>query len=103
VSPAYVAAPFVTTVEIFGGLALIIGVFTPIVALLNMFSMAGAFFIVHLENGVFVGDGGYELVLALFAGLAVIAMLGGGKFSVDGILGRRTEERLPVAAQPSPN
>jgi putative oxidoreductase len=83
-----VAATFVTAVEIIGGLALIIGLLTPVVALLNMVNLLGALLLVHAGNGIFVADNGFELVLALFAGLATIAMLGAGKFSTDGILGR---------------
>ena len=83
-----VAATFVTAVEIIGGIALIIGLLTPVVALLNMVNLLGALFLVHAGNGIFVADNGFELVLALSAGLATIAMLGAGKFSTDGILGR---------------
>jgi putative oxidoreductase len=83
-----VAATFVTAVEIIGGVALIIGLLTPVVALLNMVNLLGALFLVHAANGVFVADNGFELVLALFAGLATISMLGAGKFSTDGFLGR---------------
>ena len=83
------AATFATAVEIVGGAALILGLLTPVVALLNTFNLLGALVLVHAGNGVFVENGGYELVLALAAGLVVIAMLGAGKFSVDGIIGRR--------------
>jgi putative oxidoreductase len=82
------AAALVTAVEIIGGIALVIGLLTPIVALLNMVNLLGALVLVHAENGVFVADNGFELVLALFAGLITIAMLGAGKFSTDGLLGR---------------
>ncbi len=87
------AAPFVTGVEVIGGLALIVGVFTPVVAVLNMLNMLGALVLVHAQNGVFVGNGGYELVLALFAGLITITALGAGRFSVDGLL-RRTPRQV---------
>ena len=83
-----VAAMFVTAVEVLGGAALVLGVLTPVAGLLNMISLLGALVLVHLQNGVFVQNGGFELVLALFAGLAVIALLGAGKFSVDGLIGR---------------
>jgi putative oxidoreductase len=85
---ATAAATFTTFVEMIGGAALILGAFTPVVALLNMANLLGALVLVHAANGVFVGDNGYELVLALAAGLLVIATLGAGKFSVDGLLGR---------------
>jgi len=45
---------------------------------------------VHAENGVFLDNGGFEPVLALIAGLLILAMLGAGKFGADGILGRST-------------
>jgi putative oxidoreductase len=85
------AATFAAVVEMFGGAALILGVLTPVVALLNIVNMLGALVLVHAGNGVFVGDNGYELVLALAAGLLVIAVLGAGKFSVDGLIGRSTD------------
>ena len=83
-----VAAMFVTAVEVLGGAALVLGVLTPVAGVLNMISLLGALVLVHLQNGVFVQNGGFELVLALFSGLAVIALLGAGKFSVDGLIGR---------------
>jgi putative oxidoreductase len=85
---ATTAATFSTFVEMIGGAALILGAFTPVVALLNTLNLLGALVLVHASNGVFVGDNGYELVLALAAGLIVIATLGAGKFSIDGLLGR---------------
>jgi putative oxidoreductase len=85
---ATAAATFTTFVETIGGAALILGAFTPVLALLNTANLLGALVLVHAGNGVFVGENGYELVLALAAGLLVIAALGAGKFSVDGLLGR---------------
>lgn len=89
-----VAATFVTAVEIIGGVALILGLLTPVVAVLNMVNLLGALVLVHAENGVLVGNGGFELVLAIFAGLLILALLGAGKLSADGVLGRS----LPAAA-----
>lgn len=83
-----VAATFATGVEIIGGIALIIGILTPVVAVLNMVNLLGALLLVHAGNGVFVTDNGFELVLALSAGLVTIAILGAGKFSSDGLIGR---------------
>src|SRR5215217_7178257 len=42
-----VAATFVTAVEIIGGIALIIGLLTPVVAVLNMVNLLGARVLVH--------------------------------------------------------
>jgi putative oxidoreductase len=83
-----VSAYFVTGVEIVAGAALVIGLLTPVAAILNMVSLFGALVLVHLQNGVFVGQNGFELVLALLAGLAVVAVLGAGRFSTDRLLAR---------------
>jgi len=50
--------------------------------------MVGAFFIVHSGNGIFVDAGGYELVLALGVGSLLIATIGAGRISVDGLIGK---------------
>ena len=86
------AALFATVVEVLGGLALIVGLLTPVFAALNVLNLAGAFVIVHAGNGVFVEDGGYELVLALIAGLVVVLALGAGRFSADELVLRRGRE-----------
>ena len=89
---ATAAATFTTFVEMIGGAALILGAFTPVLAALNIVTLLGALVLVHAGNGVFVGDNGYELVLALAAGLLVIASLGAGKYSIDGLLGRHSKD-----------
>lgn len=93
------AAIFTTTVEIVGGIALVLGLLTPVAAALNIANLLGALVLVHVTHGVFVENNGYELVLGLAAGLLLVAVLGAGRFSADGVLGRRTsEERAAVAA-----
>ncbi|HLU34394.1 MAG TPA: DoxX family protein [Thermomicrobiales bacterium] len=82
-----VTAVIVTFVELIGGAFLIAGALTRIVGVLLAIDMAGAFFIVHVENGFFVSNGGFELVLLL--GLAALSLViaGPGRFSVDAMLG----------------
>lgn len=59
VPAATAAAIFAATVELVGGALLIVGLFTPVVALLVVADMAGAFWYAHREAGtIFVGDGG---------------------------------------------
>jgi putative oxidoreductase len=99
VPAATAAATFVTALEVLGGAALILGLFTPVVAVLNVLTLLGALVLVHAGNGVFVGDNGYELVLALAAGLLVIATLGAGRFSVDGLLGRSADRTRADATE----
>lgn len=88
VPAAGVAAVVVTLVEIIGGAALVLGLLTPVVALVNVLSLTGALVIVHAENGIFIQDNGFELVLALAAGLLVVAALGAGRFSIDALIRR---------------
>ncbi|MFF0284475.1 DoxX family protein [Rhodococcus aetherivorans] len=96
-----VAATVVTLVEIVGGVALVIGLLTPVVALLNTLTLLGALVLVHASNGVFVDNGGFELVLALLAGLLPLVVLGAGKFSADTLLRRSTTTASPTAASPA--
>lgn len=76
-------APIIATLEIVGGIALILGVLTRLFATLLGLNMLGALFLVHAPAGVFVDAGGFELVLALATGAAAIALMGPGRISVD--------------------
>ncbi|MFT2706163.1 DoxX family protein [Clavibacter zhangzhiyongii] len=87
-APGFSAA-FAATVETVGGAALILGLLTPVAAALNVLNLIGALVIVHAGKGVFVDGGGYELVLALIAGLVVVALLGAGRISLDQLVSRR--------------
>ncbi|MBB3035935.1 DoxX family protein [Hoyosella altamirensis] len=78
-----ISAYVVTYLELVGGALLIIGALTPLVGFLLFCDMVGAFVLVHAEHGVFVNDGGYELVLALGVGSLLIAACGAGRLSVD--------------------
>src|SRR5215211_2824663 len=55
-------AYYSTFVELIGGAALLIGAFTAVAGVLLALDMLGAFLIVHIDKGVFVAGGGYELV-----------------------------------------
>ena len=81
-----ISAWFAALVEFGGGIALIAGVLVPLVGVLVAINMAGALFFVHAANGVFVGDGGYELVLVIGALALVLAGTGAGAYSVDRVL-----------------
>ncbi len=85
-----VSAWFSALVELIGGAALILGAVTPVAALLLVVDMAGAYWFNHLGKGIFVDQGGFELVGALGAAALLLAAVGAGRFSVDGlVLGRR--------------
>src|SRR5919112_6316555 len=64
---AEVAAPAIAVLELAGGIALILGILTRIVAALLVVDMLGALFMVHASAGVFAANGGYEVVVLLSA------------------------------------
>ena len=86
-----IPAPSVTSAiaasaELVGGVLVLIGLLTPVVAILNVLVQLAAFALVHVQAGLFIENGGYELVLALAAGLLLLAVRGAGKFSIDALL-----------------
>ena len=78
-------AGIVVGVELIGGAALIVGLFTHWAAKLLAIDMLVAFFLVHVNNGVFVQNNGFELVLLLLAISVALALFGAGKWSLDGM------------------
>jgi putative oxidoreductase len=92
IEPGYLMALLAGGAEFFGGLALVIGLLTRPAALVAAFTMLVAIFSVHIGNGLFAADGGYEYALILFVTLIALAVQGGGYLSVDkalsGKLGR---------------
>ncbi|MEV0331031.1 DoxX family protein [Micromonospora echinospora] len=92
------AAWFATTVELLGGAALALGLAVPVAGVLLALNMLGAYVFVHAGNGIFVDQGGYELVLALGAAALLLAAVGAGRFSLDHVLFGRRRAATPVAA-----
>ncbi|HWS31635.1 MAG TPA: DoxX family protein [Actinoplanes sp.] len=89
-----VSAWFAAIVELAGGVALVAGIAVPVVSLLLIVNMLGAFLIVHMSNGIFVDNGGFELVATLGAAALIFAVLGAGRFSVDRLLAPRLPRNL---------
>ncbi|HEX9228988.1 MAG TPA: DoxX family protein [Arthrobacter sp.] len=98
VPAANVAAPVIATLELVGGIALIVGVLTRVFAALLAVNMLGALFLVHAPAGIFAATGGYELVLILAAAALALAFVGAGKVSVDRALFGRSGSKLSVLA-----
>jgi putative oxidoreductase len=98
VPAAELAAPIVATLELAGGIALILGMLTRVFATLLALDMLGALFLIHASAGVFVANGGYEFVLLLAAAAAAVAFAGAGRLSVDAALFGRSNSKLKVLA-----
>lgn len=89
-----VSAPLAAVVEVVGGLLLLVGAFSAVTGVIVALLMAGAAVIVHVGNGIFVADGGWELVGVIAATALAAGVAGPGRYSVDALLARRT----PAAA-----
>ncbi len=71
-------------VEFFGGLLLLIGLFTSCAAFAICIDLSVAIAKVHFHNGL-MGNGGYEFPLALAALAFALIFFGGGAIALDHI------------------
>jgi putative oxidoreductase len=91
-------------VELFGGLAVFLGAFIPIVSIPMAIVLFVAIYTVHLPNGfssikllsvdaagAHFGQPGYETDLLYFAGLLALVLGGSGPLAFDNIFLRRSE------------
>lgn len=76
-------ALFAIFFEIIGGAALVLGVATRFFAAALAIELLIAMFAAHWAKGFSVGAGGYEYVLFLGVVCFMIAIRGGGQYSVD--------------------
>ncbi|MDX1633238.1 MAG: DoxX family protein [Marinobacter sp.] len=87
--PGYLMALLAGGAEFFGGLALVVGLLTRPAAIVSALTMLVAIFAVHIDNGLFMANNGYEYALTLFVVSAALAIQGGGRFAVDNLLRAR--------------
>src|SRR5262249_54556369 len=94
----------VTLLEIFGGLALLMGAVVPFVIFPLILSMLGAMFTVNIKYGFSavttigltpegpqLGPPGYEINLLYIAGLVTLILGGAGPLSIDALRSRRRQ------------
>ncbi|ASJ70903.1 DoxX family protein [Granulosicoccus antarcticus] len=87
--PGYEMALLSGSAEFFGGLALIIGLLVRPAAAVLAFTMIMAIVTVHLSNGLFLANDGYEFALSLLAVTLSLVLSGAGYLSVDARLNKR--------------
>lgn len=93
------AAGILVFVEVVGGAALILGLFTRLFAIPLAFSMLVATLLVHLPNGFFSSGGGIEFTLLLTVASVALALMGSGNLALDRFLSRRG---LPLTGEEDP-
>lgn len=81
--PGYLMALMAGSAEFFGGLALLVGLLVRPAAAVLAFAMLVAIFSVHIGNGLFMSNNGYEFGLALLAVSVSLAISGGGRLALD--------------------
>ena len=87
--PGMLMAVLAGGAEFFGGLLLIVGLLVRPVALLLAATMVVAIVSVHLQNGLFLANNGYEFGLALLVITVGLALRGAGSLSADRVLQAR--------------
>ena len=106
------SAWMVTLLEVFGGLAILAGMFVALASMPLIFSMVVAMLTVHLRygfssintigltsSGPIFGPPGYEIDLLYIGSLIALALLGPGPIALGGWLRKR--RRLTLPSSPS--
>ena len=89
IAPGVLMAGLAGGAEFFGGLALLLGVLVRPASAALAFTMLVAIFGVHIGNGLFMSNNGYEFGLALLAATVSLLASGAGRWSIDARLGER--------------
>lgn len=87
-----ITAPLVSVLEFVGGIMLVLGVLTSVVAALLAIDMLAAIFLVHLPAGFYLPNG-YEFVLTLLAAAVALAITGPGAYALDRAILNRSGAR----------
>lgn len=85
-SPGELMAFLAGSGEFFGGLFILLGLLTRPAAAVVAFTMVVAIASVHLPNGLFLANGGYEFGLALLAIAVSLVFSGSGRVGLDNLI-----------------
>jgi putative oxidoreductase len=81
--PGFLMALLAGSAEFFGGLGLMLGLFTRLAAAVSSFTLLVALVVVHIGKGFFLATHGIEYALALLSATTALAIMGGGCYSLD--------------------
>ncbi|WP_203336956.1 DoxX family protein [Nocardioides limicola] len=90
-------AAVAAVIELGAGALILAGLLTSVAGVLVALNMAGAYLFVHKGLGVYVENGGYELVAVIAAASLALAAVGPGRISLDALIARpstRAEEKV---------
>jgi putative oxidoreductase len=98
---AIFSAAFVTVIEVVGGVLVILGALLSVVAACSRVVVVGAAVFVHIPNGIFVDNNGWELVGAIAGLLLALAAAGSGRYGIDHAV-RARHARVTAELPPAP-
>jgi putative oxidoreductase len=88
-APGYALAVMAGSVEFIGGIFLVVGLLIRPTSAVLAITMLVAIFSVHINNGLFMSNNGYEFSLALLAISVSLLLSGAGKLSLDNLITKR--------------
>ncbi|HEY6292250.1 MAG TPA: DoxX family protein [Terriglobia bacterium] len=83
-------------IEVFGGIMLVLGLYTPVAGLLLFLDMCAAMWKYNFDEGIFAVRE-YELPLVLGLAALALAAMGAGRFSLDYLIYARKGKLRPKA------
>ena len=87
--PPFVPIGIANVIEVIAGPLLLLGLFTPIAAFIASGEMAVAYFLAHVPRGSMLPINNMgEITVAMCFGFLYIAARGGGRYSLDAMMGR---------------
>lgn len=96
----HISACLAASAELFGGLALLLGLLTRLAAIPVAITMIVAILQVHLKGGFFAPQGVEYPLTLLVANMALI-VAGGGAFALDNVIFKGSDKKTPRLATES--
>lgn len=87
----------VVLAEVGGGLLTVLGLGGPIGPSLVAADLIVVTIVAHVPKGFWAGDGGWEFPAPAAAGAFAVALIGNGRWSLDGLLGLTYSDQLTTA------